>query len=263
VDTRKNDSAVVALLKEIGGSGQLEHNLRRLDRLASAGTLAASMAHEIRNALVPIKTFVDLLLEKNPDAELSGMVKREISRIDTILVHMLSFGAPAAPVFVPVHLHRVLEHSLRLARHRIGGKVISIASSLNAGADRIQGDERQLEQAFVNLLINAVEAMASDGSLTVRTERVRHVADPALRETPPTAEFLSITIRDTGPGIAEENLQRVFEPFFTTKANGTGLGLAVTWRIIEQHKGTIRVESQPGKGTTFTVLLPAAPASCA
>jgi signal transduction histidine kinase len=251
--------SVVLVLRDIAPVGKLAQCLRRLDRLASVGTLSASMAHEIKNALVAIKTFVDLLLEKNPDAELAGVVRREMSRVDTIVCQMLKFSAPAHPAFRPVRLHEILDHSLRLAQHRAETKIITFQRDFHASPDFFSGDDHQLEQAFVNLLINGVEAIGAEGRLTVSTDLAdddSHNGAVHLREGA-SARFLRLKFTDTGAGIEPENLRRIFEPFFTTKHGGTGLGLAVTRRIIEEHKGSIQVESHAGQGTTFTVLLPA------
>jgi signal transduction histidine kinase len=248
----------VVLLKESSRSGRLEQNLRQLDRLASVGTLSASMAHEVKNALVAIKTFIDLLLERNQDSELAGTVRREMGRMDAIVCHMLKFAAPAQPSFVPVHLHDILDHSLRVAQLRVGGKAITFQRTFRASPDFFTGDDHQLEQAFANLLLNAVEAIGTEGSLTVATDRVSDETSFRFREAPAVGEFLRVKITDSGGGISAQLLPRIFDPFFTTKQSGTGLGLAVTRRIIEEHGGMIRVESRPDQGTTFTILLPTA-----
>jgi signal transduction histidine kinase len=227
-----------------------------LNRLASIGTLAASMAHEIKNAMVPVQTFVGLLLEKNPGAELAGTVRREMERIDTIVGRMLKFSAAAKPNFSLIRLHELLDHSLRLVQHRAEGKLISLNRRFNASPDSFNGDDHQLEQAFLNLLLNAVESMGAEGALTVSTDVVDGDDRLERREGQTASGFLRVGITDTGGGIPPEILESIFQPFFTTKQSGTGLGLAVTRNIIEEHQGVIRVESQPGKGTTFTVLLP-------
>jgi nitrogen-specific signal transduction histidine kinase len=245
---------LIVLLKDFHSTKTLEHNLRQLDRLASVGTLSAGMAHEIKNALVAVKTFVDLLLEKNKDDELAEVVRHEMSRMDSIVTRMLKFGAPARPSLATVSLHKILDHSLRLVQHRVEGRLISFDRQFQAASDLLNADDNQLEQAFVNLLLNAVEAINANGSLTVVTDLAIE-GENQLREGE-SQKFVRIRISDTGSGITPENMARLFEPFFTTKQNGTGLGLAVTRRIIEEHHGTIHVESQPGKGTTFTVLLP-------
>ena len=239
--------SVVAMLNDCSVTVRLEHNLRRLDRLARVGTLSAGLAHEIKNALVAVKTFVDLLLEKNPDAELSETVRREIARMDGLVTHMLKFAAPPHPVLAGLHLHTVLENSLFMIHPRISAKLISVRREFRAGDDRLPGDESQLEQAFLNLLLNAVDAIGEEGAVHLTTDLVDTAA----------GRQVEIRIADTGAGIPAESAPQIFEPFFTTKPRGNGLGLAVTRRIIEEHQGGIRFESQPGHGTTFIVHLPA------
>jgi signal transduction histidine kinase len=221
--------------------------MQRLDRLASLGLLSAGMAHEIKNGMVAIKTFVDLLAKKNPDAELAEVVGRELQRIDAIVTQMLRFAAPKSDLFSTVKIHEVLDHSLRLLQHQISGKLISLKRDYRAGTDTVRGDDAQLQQAFMNLLLNALEAMGMNGMLTVSTEIVH--GENGRRA-------LQIQIRDTGVGIAPENLGRMFEPFFTTKKNGTGLGLVISHRIALEHHGTIAVQSEMNKGSTFSISLP-------
>ena len=267
-----------------------DKNLRRLERLASLGTLSAGLAHEIRNALVAMKTFVDLLLEKNQDAELAEIVRREIGRIDSIVAQMLKFAGPSMPTLAPIRLHEILDRSLRLLHHRLEAKMISLHRSYAAGSDLIRGDDYQLEQAFVNLFLNALEAMGPNGKLDVTTDLTgaeinessaqsqkraesreqraesREGAHGVTRPTSPLSPLpspaggrrqLRVRIKDSGVGIAPECMARLFEPFFTTKQNGTGLGLAITRRIIQEHGGAISVESEPNQGATFSVLLSA------
>lgn len=250
------NGAVVLILKDLTAAGKLEKQIQRLDRLAGIGTLSAGMAHEIKNALVAVKTFVDLLLERNQEAELAGIVRREMNRVDSIVGQMLRFAVPARPAFAAVSLHNILDHSLRLIQHRNADKLISFTRRLNAEKDSLHGDEHLLEQAIVNLLFNAVEAMGGEGTLTVSTELILD-DNGQLHEGAKAPMLLRMRISDTGTGIAPENLTRIFEPFFTTKKHGTGLGLPVTRRIIEEHGGKIEVESQLHEGTTFVISLPA------
>jgi len=248
------EKKLIVLLKDFSSAKKLEQSLRRLDRLASAGTLSAGMAHEIRNALVAIKTFVDLLLEKNKHDELAEIVSHEMDRMVAMVSQILKFAVPTTPVFAPISVHKILDRCLLLAQHRVEGRQITFERQLQAEKDVLEGDSYQLEQAFVNLLLNAVEAINGMGTLTVTTELVGP-PDGQLREGN-SRRWMQTRISDTGAGISPENMNRLFEPFFTTKQNGTGLGLAVTRRIIEEHHGTVQVESQYGKGTTFTILLP-------
>jgi signal transduction histidine kinase len=161
---------------------------------------------------------------------------------------MLRFAAPNRAAFTTVRIHEVLDHSLRLMQHQISGKLISLKRHYQAEPDTVRGDDAQLQQAFMNLLINALEAMGTNGVLTVKTEMMKDEGG---------GQQLWINIQDTGVGIAPENLERLFEPFFTTKRNGTGLGLAISHRIVLEHHGLLRVQSDPGKGSTFSLSLPA------
>lgn len=249
------DSPFILQVSQFSPIEILERRLQQLDQLASAGTLSAGMTHEIKNALVAVRTFVDLLLEKNKDDELAGLVRHELSRVEGIITHMLRFATPSQQSFSNVSLHKVLDHSLRLVQHRVGSKLINLTREFTASPDALHGNARELEQAFVNLLLNAIEAINASGLLEISTSVAVKDAG-TLREGEP-AKMLRIRVSDTGIGITPENMQRLFEPFFTTKEKGTGLGLAVTRRIIEEHRGSIQVESEPGKGTNFTVLLPA------
>ncbi len=248
------EKKLIVLLKDFSPGKKLEQSLRRLDRLASAGTLSAGMAHEIRNALVAIKTFVDLLLEKNKEDELAEIVSHEMDRMVAMVSQILKFTVPTHPAFAPISVHKILDRCLLLAQHRVEGRQVTFERKLQAEKDVLEGDSYQLEQAFVNLLLNGVEAINGVGTLTVTTELIGP-PDGQLRGGE-SRRWMRTRVSDTGAGITAENMERLFEPFFTTKQNGTGLGLAVTRRIIEEHHGTIQVESHAGKGTTFTVLLP-------
>jgi signal transduction histidine kinase len=221
--------------------------MQRLDRLANLGMLSAGMAHEIKNGMVAIKTFVDLLLEKKPDAELGEVVRHELERINIIVTQMLRMAAPGPADFKTVHVHAVLDQSLRLLQPQISGKLTALKKNYRAESDAVRGDDAQLQQVFMNLLLNALEAMGANGTLTIGTE----IADGAGG-----ARVLKIKIRDSGAGISPENLARLFEPFFTTKKNGTGLGLAICQRVAVEHRGTIEVQSESGKGSTFSISLP-------
>jgi two-component system sensor histidine kinase HydH len=245
--------SVILAINDVGPARQLRETLWQTDRLANIGTLSAGMAHEIKNALVAGKTFIDLLLEKNRDSELVPVVRRELARIETMVTRILKFAGPDRPSRRAVSVHEIIEHSLRLIQPHRESRSIALEQTLGAEADLVTGDDYQLQQAFVNLFLNALEAMGPAGTLTIATETLSE-SGTAAGSTPTTR--LRISIIDTGDGIAPENLDRLFEPFFTTKPEGTGLGLPITRRIIEDHQGTITVESAPRKGTTFRIVLP-------
>ena len=249
-------ASVIAILNDLAAAQSLEQHMRRFDRLASIGTLSASMAHEIKNALVAVKTFVDLLLKENKDAELAGVVCREMRRIDSIVSQMLRFAGPAKPTFAPVRIQEVLEHALRLVQYQLEGKKIALHHAFGASPDWVRGDSYQLEQAFINLFFNAVEAMGPNGTLTVTTEII--APDSPQHNLPEHKKkpLVGVSVKDTGTGVTPENMDRLFEPFFTTKPNGTGLGLSITRRIIQEHGGMIAVESELNKGTRFDVVFP-------
>lgn len=225
----------------------LQAGLRRLDQLANLGLVATSVAHEIKNGLVAINTFTGLLLEKSDDREMAGVVQRELQRIDGLVTQMLRLSAPPAASMATVSIHQLLDHSLRLLEHQMKTRLITLRRDYAATPATVRGDGAQLQQAFMNLLLNAVEAVGNDGEIAVRTEN---------GSGPAGERQLKIFIRDTGPGIAPENLARLFEPFFTTKKNGTGLGLAICQRVAQEHRGSIEVHSGAGS-TTFTIRLPA------
>jgi PAS domain S-box-containing protein len=252
------------VLTDITALKRLELQIRRSDRLASLGTLSAGMAHEIKNPLVSIKTFAQLLPERYQDSDFretfSNLIGHEIDRIDSLVNQLLRFARPAKPVLKPMHVHTVLEKSLQLVGHRLYQKDIKLTRIWDAEVDTIRADADQLEQVFLNFFINAMDAMRRGGELTVCTEvgnRPEWVTAMSHSNGDGHArEVLRITVRDNGEGIPAENLAHVFDPFFTTKDYGTGLGLSVVHGIIEEHGGQIEVESELTKGTAFHILLP-------
>ena len=239
--------SVLAELQNVSQARSMAANLEHLDRLASLGVLNAGVAHEIKNALVALRTFVDLPVEQRNDPELTELVVQEIRRIDTVVRQMLRGATREEFKLAPLHLHALLRDSLNLLRHQFQHRAVKLDVKLSAAQDRVNGDDRQLRHAVINLLINGLEAMGDGGGrLTVATEVLDLWERPHLRTS----------ISDTGSGISPENLARLFSPFFTTKKEGTGLGLAITRRIIHEHSGAITVESKAGEGTTFHVFLP-------
>jgi PAS domain S-box-containing protein len=250
------------VVTDITALKRLELQIRRSDRLASLGTLSAGMAHEIKNPLVSIKTFAQLLPERYHESDFretfSSLIVHEIDRIDSLVNQLLRFARPAKPLLRPMHVHEVLEKTLQLVQHRLYQKEIKLNRTLEASLDTIRADADQMEQVFLNFFLNAMDAMKRGGELTVETEirtgdsLVTHL----LPEAEKRHEALCISIRDTGEGIKKEDIARVFDPFFTTKDFGTGLGLSVVHGIIGEHGGQIEVESEVAKGTAFHIFLP-------
>ena len=250
------------VLTDITALKRLEQQIRRSDRLASLGTLSAGMAHEIKNPLVSIKTFAQLLPERYQDSDFretfSNLIGHEIDRIDSLVNQLLRFARPAKPLLKPMHVHEILEKSLMLIGHRLYQKEIKLTRSWNAEVDTIRADADQLEQVFLNFFLNAMDAMKRDGELMVATEI--HSAEEWMASVTARRgevnEILRVTVRDNGEGIRNEDIPHVFDPFFTTKDYGTGLGLSVVHGIIQEHGGQIEVESELSKGTAFHILLP-------
>jgi PAS domain S-box-containing protein len=256
------------VLTDITAIKRLEHQIRRSDRLASLGTLSAGMAHEIKNPLVSLKTFAQLLPDRYQDSDFrdtfSNLIGHEIDRIDSLVNQLLRFARPAKPILKPLHAHEILEKALTLVGHRLYQKDIKLTRSWNADADTIHGDADQLEQVFLNFFLNAMDAMKTQGELSVQTEiradeqwvNAKAYPNGERNGHESSPEALRITIRDTGEGIKAEDLPHVFDPFFTTKDYGTGLGLSVVHGIVQEHGGQIEVESELQKGTAFHILLP-------
>ncbi|MCC6527032.1 MAG: GAF domain-containing protein [Polyangiaceae bacterium] len=222
------------------------------ERLAALGQLAAVVAHEVRNplgaifsALGPLKRQLRL---EGESATLFAIVGQEAERLNRIVGDLLDFARPSAPTLRPLALGDVLEHALAAA---LGASppAVRIVRVLDPALPSLQGDEHLLHQAFLNLALNALQAMPDGGTLTVR----------AGTEVGPAGAVVRVEISDTGVGLDDDAKARLFEPFFTTKAAGTGLGLAVVKRIVEGHRGSIDVASESRRGTTFTLRLPLAP----
>lgn len=239
---------------------QLELQVRRTDRLASLGTLAAGMAHEIKNPLVSIKTFTQLLPERYEDPDFRetffSLVGSEVKRIDRIVNQLLRFSRPAKPNLVPTRLHEVIDSALNLMGQQLRKNNIRLNRSFNAPDDSIRADGDQLSQALINFFLNAIEAMGEGGTLTVGTSSAHNGSFAATLRDDHSAPHVIVTIHDTGGGIPADSLPHIFDPFFTTKSQGTGLGLSVAHGIIHEHGGMIDVKSDPVQGTTFAIVFP-------
>lgn len=224
---------------------EIEEQLRRADRLSALGELSAGMAHEIRNPLGSIRGTAEILQEGIDPAderyEFTRILIREVDRLNRVVQDFLRFARPAPVERDRFDVNETLREILALTRQE--RLKAGVAAEIKGGEiPLLAGDREQLKQAFLNLILNALQAMPGGGQLTVVTR---------LRDA-----RVEISFADSGQGIAAENLSRIFNPFFTTRQEGTGLGLAITHRIIQGHGGRLEVASQVGKGTTFTVVLP-------
>ena len=233
---------------------QSQDTLRRADRLSSLGLLTAGLAHEIRNPLVAIRTFTQLLPERYDDAEFregfQGLALKEVDRICGLINDLLSFARPSKPNVAPENVNDVVENIARILETQAKEKGVVILREFGENLPKIWIDREQMKQVFMNLILNAIQAMREGGSINISSRSIsRNGAEPA-------GDFVQVEIRDTGVGIPEENLQHIFDPFFTSKDEGSGLGLAVSHQIVQEHGGFVTVESQVGKGTAFFVHVP-------
>jgi signal transduction histidine kinase len=220
--------------------------MSRADRLATIGELAAGAAHEIRNPLTAIRSSLQYLEAKGGDEatrRLVGAALQETVRINEIVSALLSFSRPSETAAERYDLLETLAESLELVSFQARRQRVAARPEFPDGALTIEGDRSQLKQLFLNLFLNAIQAMPGGGELKV--EALRKDGAKAL-----------VAVSDTGEGIAEENLDRIFDPFFTTKKSGTGLGLSICYNIVKSHGGEIEVRSRPGQGTTVLVSFP-------
>jgi signal transduction histidine kinase len=232
---------------------KLEQQVMHSEKLAALGRLAAGVAHEIGNPLTSISTFAQLLREMATD-EFSqnslDIINNHIQRITDIVRRMSTFARVDMLTIKQVQLNEILNSTLDLMRlDKRMKSSIDIAVSLDADLPKILIDEGQMSQVFINIIINALDAMPEGGRLTVSTHSG---LDDLGRKS------IMVSFADSGIGISHKDIAKIFDPFYTTKeaGKGTGLGLSLSYNIIKQFKGDIKVESEPGKGTIFTIILP-------
>jgi signal transduction histidine kinase len=245
-------TGVLHVSRDISERKRMEENLQRAEQMKLVGEWATALAHEIKNPLAGIKVSVEVLAEELETEDDRAVVKKavqEIKRIEMLLKSLLNFAKPPKPQLSPSNLNELLDKTLDFslkqpARGSGGAGKISVAKAFDAQLPLIRIDPMQFQQIFLNLILNAMEAMPRGGQLRVTT---RHN---------PVEKSLAVEIADTGKGIEQNDLGRIFQPFFTTKKKGTGLGLAITKRLVEQHDGRISVSSEPGQGATILIELP-------
>ncbi|HTB82135.1 MAG TPA: ATP-binding protein, partial [Candidatus Sulfotelmatobacter sp.] len=226
----------------------VEEQLRQNEKLSALGLLAAEVAHEIRNPLTVMKLLyhsLDLKFdEKDPRAKDAHVIESKIEHLNKIVEQILDFARTTEPKFAPVNLNDLLDELGLLVRHKLANQSVKLVRDLQPDLPLISGDATQLEQVFLNLILNAAEAMPDGGTLTVKTAAL-----------PPNQ--VTVTFKDTGGGMSKEQQQRAFKTILsTTKAKGTGLGLAIVGRIMETHRGQIQIKSRLERGTTILLTLP-------
>jgi PAS domain S-box-containing protein len=252
--TRKfNVIGRLIIVDDITERMELESQLSQAEKMSSIGLLAAGVAHEVNTPLAVISSYAQMLMKQvNGDEKLSSLldkITRQTFRASEIVNNLLNFSRTSGTEFSDINLNKIISDTLALLEHQFKTSRVKVDSQLHEGLPTIHGNAGKLQQVFLNLFLNAKDAMsATGGMLHVATEN---------------GSGVSVRITDTGTGIAPENIHKIYDPFFTTKASpregqprGTGLGLSVTYGIIQEHAGKIRVESRPGQGTTFYLEFP-------
>jgi len=247
-DLGRNFNRMVAQLKSSRDEIERLHQtqMSRAEHLATLGEMATGLAHEIRNPLAGISGVVEIIARDLPSSSPARAVvkevREEIAQINDILTDLLQTARPHAPDIRLSDLNTTVEHTVMLARQQALSKPIEIIFKKNPDLPEVEHDSSQIHQVLLNLLLNSIQAINGPGQITVELERRD---DSAV-----------VVVTDTGQGIAPEHLPNIFRPFYTTKGNGTGLGLSLSRRIVEEHRGQIDVTSVVGKGTQFSVRLP-------
>ena len=247
-DSSGNLLGYIILFRDLSEVQALKKEVERSTRLASIGRLAAGVAHEIRNPLSSIKGFATYFGERYKDVpedkDTAQIMVNEVERLNRVISQLLEFARPVNINKSPIDIRTVINHSVKIIERSAGEKDIRVQLEIPSGIPQIAVDSDRINQVFLNLFLNSIEAMESGGELTISVDY-----DPA-------SEMMKIKVSDTGRGIAPNDLGNVFDPYFTTKQSGTGLGLAIVHRIIESHNGEIKVESNQGRGTVVTIALP-------
>jgi two-component system sensor histidine kinase HydH len=252
LDENDQCNGAVIVLRDLREIKQLEAKVRRAEKLAAIGKLAAGVAHEIRNPLSSIRGFAQFLskgLKDSPkEQEFANTMVAEVDRINRVVTDLLTFATPTTAAPVPADVTELVEHCVRLVQADADSRNIMLRRNIS-DLSKVRLDTNQITQALLNLLLNAMQAVESGGTIEIGA---------ALK---PADEMLELWVEDYGPGIEPEKLDRIFDPFFTTRDKGTGLGLPIVHKIVENHQGEISVDSPPpGKpaGCRFTIIIPTA-----
>jgi two-component system sensor histidine kinase HydH len=239
-------AGTTGIVRDITVLKQMERQLLERERLAAVGELAAMVAHEVRNPLAGIRGGCEILLEgyqkDDPRYEIGVEIIRQVDRLTRTVHDLLTFARPRAVDPVPTDIHGLIERILQNLRDDPANGGVEVVRDFAEDVSVADVDGRQMEQVFLNLLLNAIQAMHAKGRVTIST-RYDH-------------RKLVVTVSDTGAGIPPDKIEHIFKPFFTTRAQGTGLGLAIVKKIVEAHGGKIEATSPPGSGARFTVTLP-------
>jgi PAS domain S-box-containing protein len=246
----------VYILRDITAIEKLEDMAKRSEKLTAMGELAANVAHEIRNPLGSIELFASLLMKDLKDRrsrERVSQIIASVRNVDNKLSNLLLFTKKREPLMKEVDLHGILEEVISFCGEIVAQEGVSLSARYARGPAHVQGDAELLKQVFLNIILNAFQAMPGGGALEIET---RMIGD--AENLPGVGSLVDVRFSDTGVGIPAEHLAKIFDPFFSTREKGSGLGLAIVHSIIDMHGGSIDVESREGGGTIVSVMLPLA-----
>jgi len=247
----------ILIFRDLTKVYKIQEEMLRMDRLISLGRLASGIAHELRNPLAGIKTTAQALGEEmsheDSRREYLNRITKEIDRLNDLLKTFFSFAKPQKLNLVQCHIKDIIDEIIPFLIKEIADQGIRFSESYHPKLSRIKVDKSQMHQVFLNLFLNAIQAMPSGGDLNVEVAPSIMKASEGTRQN-----FTRIAISDTGKGIPPHLIPKIFDPFFTTKPKGVGLGLSIAYQIIKKHGGTIKVDSEWEKGTSFVITLPEA-----
>jgi PAS domain S-box-containing protein len=245
----------IVVFRDLTNVYKIQEEILRMDRLVSLGKLASGIAHELRNPLAGIKTTAQALGEEmsgdDSKREYLNRITKEIDRLNDLLKTFFSFAKPQNLNLVHCHIKDIINEIIPFLIKEIADKGIRFIETYHPQLPKIQVDRTQMHQVFLNLFLNAIQAMPNGGELKIEASPILSTSVEGFKQN-----FIKVVISDTGRGIPPHIVQKIFDPFFTTKPKGIGLGLSITYQIIKKHGGTVKVESQWERGTSFIINLP-------
>jgi PAS domain S-box-containing protein len=245
----------IVIFRDMTNVYKIQEEILRMDRLVSLGKLASDIAHELRNPLAGIKTTAQALSEEmskdDSKREYLSRITKEIDRLNELLKTFFSFAKPQKLNLVYCHIKDIINEIIPFLIKEIADKGIHFIENYHPQLPKIKVDKTQMHQAFLNLFLNAIQGMPDGGELKIEVTPIVSTSLIGRKQN-----LIKISISDTGKGIPPNILHKIFDPFFTTKPKGIGLGLSITYQIVKKHGGTIKVESELGKGTSFIINLP-------
>ena len=255
LDNRGESIGKIVIFRDLTSIYKIQEEILRMDRLVSLGKLSSGIAHELRNPLAGIKTTAQALgeelTEEDPRREYLQRITKEIDRLNELLKTFFSFAKPQRLNLTPCHVRDIINEIIPFLIKEIADKGIRFEEKYDPHLPRIKADKTQMHQVFLNLFLNAIQAMPEGGELKIGVSSFVSAGGDGSRQN-----FIKAVVSDTGKGIPPHMVGQIFDPFFTTKPKGIGLGLSIAHQIINKHGGTIKAESEWEKGTSFVITLP-------